>query len=104
MYIHFSVGFSVKYFSKIDNLDKSIEEFEKTTLATGGSTQAILYMDYYNNNNSGKWILDLRASYKITEHHEVSLISNNFMNNIYSLRPLKAEQMRSIMIQYVLKI
>lgn len=100
----FSVGFSVKYFSKIMNLDKSIEEFEKATLATGGSTQAILYMDYYNNNNSGKWILDLRASYKITEHHEVSLISNNFMNNIYSLRPLKAEQMRSIMIQYVLKI
>lgn len=100
----FSVGFSAKYFSKIVNLDKSIEEFEKATLATGGSTQAILYMHYYETKNTGKWIFDFRASYKISEHHEVSLISNNFLNNIYSLRPLKAEPMRTIMIQYVLKM
>lgn len=100
----FSVGFSAKYFSKIVNLDKSIEEFENATLASGGSTQAILYMHYYETKNNGKWIFDFRASYKINGHHEVSLISNNFLNNIYSLRPLKAEPMRTVMIQYVLKI
>jgi iron complex outermembrane receptor protein len=100
----FSIGFSAKYFSKIENLDKSIEEFEKATLASGGTTQAILYMHYYETKNTGKWIFDLRASYKITPHHEISLISNNFLNNIYSLRPLKAEPMRTVMIQYVLKI
>jgi iron complex outermembrane receptor protein len=100
----FSVGFSVKYFSKIVNLDKSIEEFENATLASGGSTQAILYMNYYETKNTGKWIFDIRASYKINEHHEVSLISNNFLNNIYSLRPLKAEPMRNIMVQYVFKM
>lgn len=100
----FSVGFSAKYFSKIQNLDKAIEDFEKTTQAAGGSIQPILYMDYFYSHNDGNWIFDLRASYKINEHHEISLISNNFLNSSYSLRPLKAEAMRNIMLQYVLKI
>lgn len=100
----FSVGISAKYFSRIENLDKAIEDFEETTKAAGGSIQPILYMDYYYTNNTGKWIFDLRASYKISEHHEISIISNNFLNNSYSLRPLKAEPIRNVMIQYVLKM
>lgn len=100
----FTLGFSVKYFSKIENLDKAIEDFEKTTLAAGGTIQPILYMDYFYTNNTGKWILDIRAGYKINDHHEINIICNNFLNNIYSLRPLKAEQMRSVILQYVLKI
>jgi outer membrane cobalamin receptor len=99
----FSFGISAKYFSKIENLDKSIEEFEHYTRLPGVQLQDIFYMDYFYNNNNGKWIFDLRASYKINDHHEVSLISNNFMNNAYSLRPLKAEPIRSVMVQYVLK-
>jgi outer membrane cobalamin receptor len=99
----FTVGFSAKYFSKIENLDKAIEEFEETTLAAGGTIQPILYMDYFYTNNNGKWILDARASYKLNEHHELSLLSNNLLNNIYSLRPLKAEPMRTIMVQYIYK-
>jgi iron complex outermembrane receptor protein len=100
----FSVGFSAKYFSRIENLDKSIADFEHYTSLPGVQLQDILYMDYYENNNNGKWIFDLRASYKISENHEISLIINNFMNNIYSLRPLKAEPMRSVMFQYVMKM
>jgi len=100
----FSLGFSAKYFSKIMNLDKAIEEFEKSTLQAGGSVQPILYMTYFENNNNGQWIFDIRASYRINDHHQVSVLSNNFTNNIYSLRPLKAEPMRSVMVQYVLKI
>jgi iron complex outermembrane receptor protein len=100
----FSFGISAKYFSRIENLDKSIEEFEHYTRLPGVQLQDILYMDYFYNNNNGKWIFDFRASYKISDHHEVSLICNNFMNNAYSLRPLKAEPIRSVMIQYVLKI
>jgi iron complex outermembrane receptor protein len=99
----FTIGFSAKYFSRIENLDKTIEEFEKTTLAAGGSIQPILYMDYFYTNNDGKWIMDARASYKFNEHHELSFLSNNLLNNIYSLRPLKAEPMRSVMLQYIFK-
>jgi hypothetical protein len=100
----FTIGFSAKYFSKIENLDKSIEEFEHYTRLPGVQLQDILYMDYFYNNNNGKWIFDIRASYSINDHHQISLLSNNFMNNIYSLRPLKAEPMRNVMVQYVLKI
>jgi hypothetical protein len=100
----FSAGFSAKYFSKIENLDKAIEDFEKTTKAAGGSIQPIEYMDYFYTHNNGQWVFDLRAGYKINDHNEVSLISNNFMNSSYSLRPLKAESLRNIMLQYVLKI
>ncbi len=100
----FYIGFSAKYFSKIENLDKAIQDFEETTLAAGGSIQPILYMDYYYSHNSGNWIFDMRAGYKINDHHEISLISNNFMNKSYSLRPLKAEPIRNLMVQYVFKM
>ena len=100
----FTIGFSAKYFSRIENLDKAIEDFEETTKAAGGSIQPILYMDYFYSHNKGQWIMDMRASYKINDHHELSLISNNFLNKSYSLRPLKAEAMRNIMVQYVFKI
>lgn len=100
----FSAGFSAKYFSKIENLDKAIEDFEETTKAAGGSIQPIEYMDYFYTHNNGQWVFDLRAGYKINDHHEVSLISSNFMNSSYSLRPLKAEAVRNVMLQYVLKI
>ena len=41
----FSAGISVKYFSKMENLDEAIEEFENTTQTlyeNGGSIQPIL--------------------------------------------------------------
>jgi iron complex outermembrane receptor protein len=99
-----SIGISAKYFSRIENLDKAIEEFENTTKLAGGTIQPILYMDYFYNNNNGKWVFDLRASYTINDHHQVAIIGNNLLNNVYSLRPLKAEQMRAIMLQYILKL
>ncbi len=100
----FSFGISIKYFSKIENLDASIFEFEKVTEQTGGSMQPIRYMDYFYNHNNGNWIFDFRAAYKITDHHQVSLIAKNLFNNIYSLRPLKSEPMRSIVLQYIFKM
>lgn len=100
----FAPGMSVKYFSRIENLDKAIEDFELATNAAGGSIQPIKYMNYFNNHNNGNWILDLRISYSPNEKHKVGLIANNITNRWYSLRPLKAEAMRSILFQYSIKI
>jgi iron complex outermembrane receptor protein len=100
----FSAGMSVKFFSKMENLDKSIEEFENTTQTlyeNGGAVQPIYYMNYYYTQNTGQWIIDARLRYEINNHHEISLLSNNLLNNIYSLRPLKAEPMRTITVQYI---
>jgi len=100
----FSIGYSVKYFSRIVNLDKSIADFERATISTGGTVQPILYMDYFNEHNKGKVIMDARISVEFAKKHKLSLISNNLLNRWYSLRPLKAEEMRTIMLQYVLNL
>lgn len=98
----FSIGWSVKYFSKIINMDGVIEEFEKST--QGPFVQTIRYMDYFDEHRFGNWIFDARLSYNISESHKIALISANIFNRVYSLRPLKIEQPRTIMLQYTFKI
>jgi iron complex outermembrane receptor protein len=104
VYKGFAPGISLKYFSKIENLDKAIEDFEQATAATGGSIQPVKYMNYYYNQNNGNLIIDLRLSYSFNEKHRISVTANNITNRWYSLRPLKAEAPRSILFQYSLKI
>jgi iron complex outermembrane receptor protein len=99
----FSAGFTLKYFSRMINLDKAIEDFENATGSSGGTLQPVLYMDYFNMHNNGHVILDLRMSLEFKERHKLSLISDNVLNRWYSLRPLKAEKMRTIVLQYILK-
>jgi iron complex outermembrane receptor protein len=103
-YKDWELGYSVKYFSPIENLDKAIEEFEKATKATGGSLQPVEYMDYFYNYNNGVWVMDFRLSYSFGAFHKIAIISNNFTNKTYSLRPLKAEQMRTVLLQYTFKM
>nr|NQU89663.1 TonB-dependent receptor [Bacteroidota bacterium] len=103
-YKGFAPGVSFKYFSKIENLDKAIADFERATTAAGGSVQPVRYMNYFYNHNNGNLIIDLRLSYSINEKHKISVTANNLANRWYSLRPLKAEAMRSIIFQYSLKI
>jgi iron complex outermembrane receptor protein len=104
VYKKFSMGFSAKYFSKIENLDQAIFDFEQATLASGGTLQPVLYKKYFENNNNGNLILDARLSYSFGRIHKIAIISDNILNRWYSLRPLKAEPMRSFTIQYNLKI
>jgi outer membrane receptor for ferric coprogen and ferric-rhodotorulic acid len=61
-------------------------------------------MDYYYNHHNGNIILDLRLSYSFNDKHKVSVTANNLANRWYSLRPLKAEAMRTIMFQYSLTL
>lgn len=98
----FAIGASAKYFSKIHNMDGVIEEFEE---ATGGPfIQSIRYMDYFKQNQKAVWIFDARISYNISEQHKLAIISANVLNNSYSLRPLKIESPRTIMLQYTFKL
>jgi hypothetical protein len=99
-----SIGYSIKYFSKIRNLDKAIADFERVTQTTGGYLQPVLYMDYYAENNKGNTVMDGRISYEFLKKYKISLIANNLLNRTYSLRPLKAEEVRTIMLQVVLNI
>jgi len=97
----FSIGMSARYFSRMVNVDKAIFDFEDATSQIGGSFPPILYKDYYYNHNNGNLILDARIGFEINEKNKLSLISNNITNRRYSLRPLKAEAMQSITLQYL---
>src|SRR5690554_5447903 len=98
----YSVGVSAKYFSKMENMDAVIEEFEYATSAP--LIQNIRYMDYFRENQKGVWIVDLRVSFAFNKQHKVSLVASNLLNNSYSLRPLKIESPRTLMFQYTLKL
>lgn len=99
----FSFGMSGKYFSKIINMDAIIKDFEQTTI-DADILQDLRYMDYYNAHRFGNWIFDMRISYNVSETHKFALIGSNILNRSYSLRPLKIEAPRTIMIQYTCKL
>lgn len=97
------VGASAKYFSKIVNMDAIIKDFEEMT--TGIDVlQDLRYMDYYNTHRFGNWIFDARISYQLSDQHKLAIIGSNILNRSYSLRPLKIESPRTIMVQYTWKL
>ena len=99
-----SIGMSAKYFSKIINMDGVIKDFEEITFNSGGDLQNIRYMDYFESHRFGNWILDARFSFNMNEKHKLAIIASNFLNRSYSLRPLKIEAPRTVMIQYTFKL
>lgn len=96
-------GMSAKYFSKIVNMDRIIKEFEDFT-KNAPYIQNIRYMDYFYGHRYGNIILDMRISYNINAQHKIALIGSNILNRSYSLRPLKIEPPRTIMVQYTYKL
>jgi len=97
------IGLSAKYFSKIVNMDAVIKDFEQTTVDIP-VLQDLRYMDYFEAHRFGNWIFDARLSYQISETHKIAVIGSNILNRSYSLRPLKIEAPRTIMVQYTWKL
>ncbi len=97
------IGASAKYFSKIINMDAIIKDFEDLTKDIE-ILQDLRYMDYFNAHRFGNWIFDARVSYAFNEQHKLALIGTNILNRSYSLRPLKIEAPRTVMVQYTWKL
>lgn len=98
-----AIGVSVKYFSKIVNMDRIIKEFEDFT-ANAPYIQDIRYMDYFNSHRHGNLIFDARVSYPVNKKQKVAIIGTNIFNKSYSLRPLKIEQPLTLMLQYSFRL
>lgn len=96
------IGFSAKYFSKMENMDGVIQDFEDAT--SGPFIQSIRYMEYFVKNQKGVWVFDARVSYNINEKHKIAIIASNLANKSYSLRPLKIEAPLTLMLQYTFKL
>ena len=98
-----SAGISAKYFSKIVNMDAIIKDFEQVTV-DNELLQDLTYMDYFQSHRFGNWIFDARLSFNFSEKHKLAVIGSNIFNRTYSLRPLKIEAPRTVMIQYTYRL
>ena len=98
-----SIGMSAKYFSKMINMDAIIKDFEEITI-NNELIQDLRYMDFFNSHRFGNWIFDIRVSYNVNETNKLALIGSNILNRTYSLRPLKIEAPRTLMVQYTYRL
>lgn len=99
-YTKFVLGFSYRYYSRMENVDKSLGDIEELTENAYPYFEKIKILNYWKVNN-GYHIVDARLSYKLLEKHRISLICNNLFNINYSLRPMKVEAPRTTSIQYI---
>lgn len=110
VYRKFALGYSTRYYSYMQNLDRTFYQLDETFLKTG----IVEWRgDEYNNNTDvlvvgdgkkGTVVMDARFSYTISDKSKIAFIVNNALNKEYSLRPLKIEAPRTTAIQYTLKI
>lgn len=96
----FGVGFSARFYSKMQNIDKAFLEIEELTTALT-FVDDIEATEYWKH-HYGTAVYDARISCQITEKQKISVVCNNLMNTDYSLRPMKIEAPRTTSIQYVL--
>lgn len=88
-----ALGVSERYYSFMQNIDKTFYDIDQTgTLPTG-------IIRYRETHDHGIWVTDARISYTFMKHYKAALVVNNLFNLEYSLRPVKAEPMRTIALQ-----
>lgn len=86
-------GFSVRYNSHVQNIDKAFVDLDDDgTLVTG-------VREWMETHQSGTTLLDLRAGVNLNTSVRVACIVNNVSNEVYSLRPLSIEAPRTFQVQ-----
>jgi outer membrane receptor protein involved in Fe transport len=101
-YKKLTAGFSVRYYSKIRNIDKAFQHLEALT-QTFPWLADVYYLDYWDAQETGITLFDVRAGVKINDNMKVSIVVNNLLNTVYSLRPMKIESPRTSALQLVYK-
>ncbi len=91
-YGKFLAGFSARYNSHMDAVDRAF-----LTFIPG-------LADYRNANQSGEFVTDIRLIYQLTDQTRVSLICNNALNNEYTIRPALIEAPRSYFLKLDVKL
>jgi outer membrane receptor protein involved in Fe transport len=104
-YKKFSFGFSNRYYSFMENIDRRFVEPLFKEYGQGYSELYILYglKEYREKNNKGDWIHDIRLSYQVSKMLKASFIVNNVTNAEYSLRPGDIRPPRMFIGQLMLK-
>lgn len=97
----FSFGVSNKYYTKMQNIDKAFKDVEILTDGFYPNVERIKAVEYWESHYYIS-VWDARLSYTLTDKQKLSIVCNNVLNEVYSLRPLKIESPRTAAVQYVL--
>ncbi len=114
-YRKWALGYSFRYYSYMENIDKVLYDLD--ALGNPGIFDTGIVTDRGDNllggnrwelntdvSRAGSYVMDARISFQVAEWLKAAFIVNNFLNNEYSLRPLKMEQPRTAMIQLSFKV
>jgi outer membrane receptor protein involved in Fe transport len=91
------VGFSSRYNSNMQNIDKIFEDLD--FILGGLGLQKPGLKDYRASHTKGFTIFDVRIAFKLSETSRIAFVVNNLTNEQYSIRPLKIEAPRTTAIQ-----
>ncbi len=97
-YKGFSMGTSVRMNTPIRNIDRAFIVLDTDMFLPSGVTQ------WMEDNQNPIYVVDIRASVKVSKRSKVALIVNNLYNTEYAIRPLSIESPRLTMLQYSLEI
>lgn len=98
-----SIGYSIRYYSHMQNIDSAFAFMEGLThdlYAYFHNITPIKVISFWKGRKD-VWVNDCRISYKMRKRNKISLVINNLFNRTYSLRPMKIESPRTTAIQYV---
>ena len=93
-----SLGFSARYNSYMENIDKIFEEeiIDGLYILPG-------LKNYRKENNRGNLVFDARIGYEFLEHYRVGFIVNNLFNEEYVTRPGDVKAPRNFIFQLQMK-
>lgn len=118
-YRKWAIGYSFRYYSYMENIDRILYDLDvapsgvdfntgivedrgdKVVTNANGTKSWVLNPDAAR---AGNYVMDARISFQVAGWLKAAFIVNNFLNNEYSLRPLRMEQPRTATIQLSFKV
>jgi outer membrane receptor protein involved in Fe transport len=105
-YGRFSLGWSVRYMSYMQNIDIAFQQDILGALIPGVQSNLFIVpglAEYRNIHNTGKTICDARMAFEMKPGSKISLIVNNVFNIEMMGRPADIQPMRTFVIQYAMR-
>ena len=104
-----SLGFSTRYQSYMENIDRKFNESLLHDIQSGFDYYAHTYVlpglpRYREKDRAGSWVHDFRIGFQISKTFKISYIVNNLFNEEYSSRPGDVRPPRLHTVQIMVKL
>lgn len=103
-YSKFNLGASVRYNSRMQNIDKIFVLLDEFELFPGESLLPSGISQWRKEKDTGDYVIDTRFGWHFTKTQKVSVVVSNVLNREYAIRPLAIEPGRVVVFQYALQI